>query len=97
MYVVHVISHIVTESHLWTKYINIWSRIFIMCSVGLESYLCHELMFLCREVIILWYEVTSPPSHLGLQFDVASPQLVLPVQRRGGGKGVHLQGQLREK
>ena len=92
MYVVHVISNIVTESHICPKYINIWSRIFIM-----ESYLCHELMFLCREVIILWYEVTSTPSHLGLQFDVAGPQLVLPVQRRGGGKGVHLQGRLREK
>ena len=52
-------------------------------------------MFLCGEVVILWYEVAGPPSHLGLQSGVAGPQLVLPVQRRGGGEGVHLQGQLR--
>ena len=58
------------------------------------TYLCHELMFLCGEIIILWYEVTGSPSHPGLQPGVAGPQLVLPVQRRGGGEGVHLQGRL---
>ena len=63
----------------------------------METHLCHELMFLCGEVVILGYKVAGPPSHLGLQFGVAGPQLVLPVQGGGGGEGVHLQGQVQRR
>ena len=63
----------------------------------METHLCHELMFLCREVVILGYKVAGSPSHLGLQFGVAGPQLVLPVQGGGGGEGVHLQGQAQRR
>ena len=47
-------------------------------------------MSLLRQVVVLGEEVTESPTHLGAELGVAGPQLVLPVQGRGGGEGVHL-------
>ena len=48
--------------------------------VSSSPHLSPKLVYLLREIVILWDEVTFPPAHLCLESGVAGPQLVLPVQ-----------------